>query len=297
MSVLGAAVARQAVLQAGFSAEDLRPLRVHSNAVFLLPRQRIVVRVGGGADAAGRAGRAVAATQWLVGLGFPAVEPFNGVTQPILLSDEEEQIVAATFWHQVGVQDRWVAAGDLGELLRWLHRLPAPPFGVPFFRPLDRLVAVASTSTWLTQSDREWLLGRASSLQVELDDVTAGVAGSGLVHGDAQLSNVLAVEGRRGVLADWDGVAMAPLMWDLVPTAMEPRFGGGAELLEELLVAYGADPRDLPGWRTLCEVFELRSVAAHIRRAPDSPAHAVEAGVRIASLRAGDRSVRWSAVG
>jgi hypothetical protein len=46
----------------------------------------------------------------------------------------------------------------------------------------------------------------------------------------------------------------------------------------------------------LISVYELRSVAAHIRRAPVSPPHAREAALRIASLRAGDRSVRWSAV-
>ncbi|GGQ86582.1 hypothetical protein GCM10010166_65880 [Couchioplanes caeruleus subsp. azureus] len=45
MLVKAAALARQAVLQAGFPAEGLRPLRVDSNAVFLLPRLRVVVRV------------------------------------------------------------------------------------------------------------------------------------------------------------------------------------------------------------------------------------------------------------
>lgn len=298
MLVTVTALVRQAALRAGLSAEGLRPLRVHSNAVFLLPQQRVVVRVGGGGDAPGRARRAVACTRWLVGVGFPAVEPVSGVQQPVLLPDEAGGFWAATFWHQVDVEDRPQAATDLGELLRRLHDLPTPPFDLPLFRPLDRLVAAAQASTWLSEPDRAWLLARAAQLQARLDSVTGSAAGrAGLVHGDAQLGNVLSAVDGRAVLGDWDGVAIAPLSWDLVPTAMEPRFGGRPGLLDELLTAYGADPTDHPGWPVLCDIYELRSVAAHIRRAPDSPPHAVEAAVRIASLRADDRSVRWQEVG
>lgn len=146
MSVPAAALARRAVLEAGFSAEGLRPLRVHSNAVFLPPRQRVVVRVGGGADAPSRADRAVACTRWLVGTDFPAVSPVTGVEQPLLLADEAGGFWAATFWHQVHVVDRPPAAGHLGHLLHWLHSMPAPPFDLPPFRPLDRLVAAANAT-------------------------------------------------------------------------------------------------------------------------------------------------------
>lgn len=292
-----AALARRAVLEAGLSAEGLRPLRVHSNAVFLLPRQRVVVRVGGGADAPGRADRAVACTRWLVGTDFPAVSPISGVEQPLLLGDEVGGFWAATFWHQVDVVDRPPAVGHLGRLLRWLHSMPAPPFDLPLFRPLDRLVAAAKESTWLPEAERAWLLDRAANLQDQLGSTGASFGEPGLVHGDAQLGNVLPTNGDSAVLADWDGVAKAPRAWDLVPTAAEPRFGGRTDMLEELLAAYGTDPRERPGWEVLSEVFELRSVAAHIRRAPQSPPHAAEAAVRIASLRTGDRSVRWSAMG
>jgi aminoglycoside phosphotransferase len=291
-------LARQAVQRAGFPAEELRPLRVHSNAVFVLPLQRIVVRAGGGADAPGRAERAVAVTRWLIEMGFPAVEPVSSVRQPVLMPDGASGLSATTFWHLVDVADRQPTAAELGRLLHRHHELHAPPFDVPFFRPLDRLVAAANSSPWLSETDREWLLGRAAQLQSQIDRVTgSGLLRVGLVHGDAQLGNVLPAAGGSAVLADWDGAAIAPLAWDLAPTAAEPRFGGRSEVLDELLVAYGADLTTVPGWRVLCDIYELRSVAAHIRRAPDSPPHAVEAAVRIASLRAGDRSVRWHGVG
>lgn len=297
MFVTAAALARQAALRAGLPAEDLRPLRVHSNAVFLLPRERVVVRVGGGADAPDRAERAVVCTRWLARMNYPAVEPLAGVDQPVLLPDGTGGCWAATFWHHVDVEDRPPAAGDLGELLRRLHDLPAPPFEVPPFRPLQRLTAVAHDSTWLSEPDREWLLTRAHGLQTELDGAGSRLGRIGLVHGDAQLGNVLTAVDRRAVLGDWDGVATAPLAWDLVPTAVEPRFGGRPGLFGELLTGYGADPTNVPGWPVLRDIYELRSVAAHIRRAPESPPHAAEAAVRIASLRTGDRSVRWRAVG
>jgi hypothetical protein len=55
-------------------------------------------------------------------------------------------------------------------------------------------------------------------------------------------------------------------------------------LLADLLDAYGADPTGDPGWPVLISVYELRSVAAHIRRAPVSPPHARQAALRITSV-------------
>ena len=290
-----AALARQALVRAGLPVGGLEPVRVHSNAVFRLTGLRMIVRVGSGLSTADRARGAVAVTRWLAGMGFPTVVPVD-VAQPVVLTDDSGLATAVTFWHQVDIDEgRLATPAELGGLLRDLHRLPAPPFAVPAFRPLDRLVAAVESSTWLSAGNRSWLLDRAAALQAAVGALADMPAG--LVHGDAQLGNVLPVAGGAALLGDWDGVTVAPRCWDLVPTAVEPRFGGRHSMLAEVLATYGSDPAGGPGWAVLQDVYELRSVAAHIRRAPVSPPHAAEATLRIASLRAGDQSVRWHAVG
>ncbi len=278
----------------GVSGGVLEPVRVHSNAVFAAVEAGIVVRVGGGADAVDRARRAVMVCRWLAQRGFPAVVP-AGVEQPVVLVDAGGE-VAVTFWD-------WVPAGggpatgvQLGRLLRGLHDLPPPPFDLPVFQPLRRLVAAVRGSSWLSEDDREWLLGRAGALQRHLD-AAAGSGAFGLVHGDAQLGNV--IPGMAGgVLCDWDSVVHGPRVWDLISGAVEYRFGGSPSVLGEVLGAYGGgDLVRSAVWPVLRDVWELRSVAAHIRRAPDSSPHAAEARLRIASLRGGDRTARWHAVG
>lgn len=286
------ALARRACSSAGLQPDGLQPIRIHSNAVFLHPTARVVIRVGQGFDAVGRAERAITVTRWLTELRYPTVIPMPGIEQPIVLPGQPP----VTFWQQVDTDDRDVTATDLGWLLKRLHGLPAATFPLPAFRPLDRLTATATTSTWLTPEDRRWLIDRAALLQRQLDSSEFRLGPPGLVHGDAQLANVIpAVLGP--VLADWDGVAVAPREWDLVPAAVEPRFGRYTHLLADLLDAYGADPTDDPGWSVLADIYELRSVAAHIRRAPVSPPHAREAALRIVSLRNNDHTVCWSAVG
>ncbi|MEU3455294.1 aminoglycoside phosphotransferase family protein [Micromonospora sp. NPDC006766] len=288
--------ARAACHMAGLDAGGLRLIRVHSNAVFLLPRARIIVRVGRGADAVGRAMRAVEVTRWLVGEGFPSVVPVAGIEQPVVVDSDREDAAPVTFWEQadIGPAPQPVTSAELGRLLRWLHTL-RPPFILPVFRPLDRLTEAVGASSWLSASDRRWIDARVVELQRGLDAVGFRL-GTGLVHGDAQLGNVISA--RTGPLvADWDNAATAPREWDLVPGAAEERFGGSPQLLTQLLAAYGADPTADSGWGILRDIYELRSVAAHIRRAPSSPPHAREAVLRIASLRAGDRTARWSAVG
>jgi Phosphotransferase enzyme family len=301
-----ASQARKAAAQIGLATEQMRPVRVHSNGVFLLPRERLIVRVGGGADAAGRAARSVEVARWLAGCGLPMVEPAD-VVQPVLIANDEAgdggiegggtEVAAVTFWRQLDIQPGPATAAELGMLLRRLHALPPPPFALPAFRPLDRLVAAARTSSWLAAGDREWLVARAAQLRERLAAASSVLGPAGLVHGDAQLDNALRAVGRGVVLADWDSVAYAPRKWDLIPMMVEERFGGPPELLEELVAAYGVDIARGEQWELLRDIYELRSVAAHIRRAGLSPPHAEEARRRIASLRSGDRRVRWYPVG
>jgi Ser/Thr protein kinase RdoA (MazF antagonist) len=279
---------------AGLDPGGLRQLRDHSNAVFVLDSAPVVVRVGRGADAAGRAARAIAATTWLHAAGYPCVEPLPGLPQPILLDEAPGSPV--TFWTLVTTTTSTPSptGTQLGGLLRHLHQL-RPPFTPPPFRPLDRLADAVEHSTWLNPDDRRWLDRRLSDLREQLQHLPAPL-GIGLVHGDAQLDNLIAAP-HGPVVADWDNVAAAPYEWDLVPAAAEQRFGGPPNLLAEVLDAYGTDPTSEPGWPVLLDVYELRSIAAHIRRAPTSVPHAREATLRIASLRNGDHCIRWSSVG
>jgi hypothetical protein len=75
----------QACSAAAVPTRGARLLRRHANAVFLLPAAGLVLRLGApGERSLAKARRGVAITRWLIGHGFPAVEPAD-VDQPVML--------------------------------------------------------------------------------------------------------------------------------------------------------------------------------------------------------------------
>jgi aminoglycoside phosphotransferase (APT) family kinase protein len=284
-------VVQEASGRLGLDVNGARPLRIHSNAVFVLPVPAVVARVGGGAEARRRAQNAVTVTRWLAGQGFPTVEPLDG-DQPV-----EVDGTVLTFWRQVHIRPGAPpSARVLGGLLRGLHSIQGEPPPLQPLQPLLRLVAVVRTSPILNDLDRSWLLERSHELLEQYGNLEFPLGTPGLIHGDAQVSNLIASEDGRVLLSDWDAVANGPREWDLVVTAAEDRFGMSTEERSAFAEAYGYDVTGWPGWTVLRDLRELYALAAHIRRAPASPPHAAEMAWRIASLRAGDRR-RWHAVG
>jgi aminoglycoside phosphotransferase (APT) family kinase protein len=290
-------VLHEAATHAGLDTTGALPLRIHSNAVFALPRSGAVLRIADGALQRERAERAVAVTRWLAGQGFPAVRPLD-VAQPVEVPLSTGGAVAVTYWHLVPAAAPSIRPppATLARLLRDLHRL-VPPVPLPRFRPLARVVPAAEECPLLDRDDLRWLRARIAELTARLATLESPLPGPVLVHGDAHRNNVIVAAGGGCVLADWDNVSLDRPEWDLVPTANSARYGVPAADRAEFAAGYGWDLAGWPEWTVLRDLHELRSLGAYLRRAPTSPPHATELRRRLDSLRTNDRTTPWYAVG
>lgn len=278
----------------GADSNGARLLHHRSNAVYLLPRDNLVVRLA--PDTPVRRRRAqtcIDVTRWLTGQPEPiALAPVPG-EQPVIAAG-----AVATFWpHRRTTPAPSLA--DLAVLLRRLHALPAPEFPVPRYQPLQRLFEAVNLDRQRPQAvvaddDRAWLLARAHTL-VDTFTATSFPLGEGLVHADAHSENLVRDPDGHWLLIDWDGACLGPRELDLL-TGIPDHFHEPEDDRMRFLSAYGYNILDWPGWTLLRDITELHALGAYIRLAPSKPAAATELRHRIRSLRTGDRSARWHAI-
>jgi Ser/Thr protein kinase RdoA (MazF antagonist) len=270
-------------------------LHHRSNAVYLLPRDHLVVRLA--PDTPVRRRRAqtcIEVTRWLVTQPEPVALPPASGGQPVITAG-----AVATFWpHRPTTPAPSLA--DLAVLLRRLHALPVPPFPMPRYQPLQRLFEAVNLDQQrphpaITADDRAWLLDRAHTL-VATFTATSFPLGEGLVHADAHSENLVRdPDNAHWLLIDWDGTCLGPRELDLL-TGIPNHFHEPEADRTRFLTAYGYNILDWPGWTLLRDITELHALGAYIRLAPSKPAAATELHHRIRSLRTGDRSARWHAI-
>lgn len=281
------------LLQIACRAADLDPsgaylLRHHTNAVYRLAHQPVVVKITRPGAGRERSARTVAIAEALTRTGVPAVRLWPGLYQPVSVANSY-----ATFWIAVDVI-RKPAAADLAEPLHRLHHLD--PGGLPVLPKLDPFGAITSSlarPTVLDPQDLGFLRTYAEQLAddyatLDFEQPTC------LIHGDAHHSNTLF--GSEGpVLADWESARLGPPEWDLVTLAVHcRRFDHPRGEYEELVKLYGRDVRAWPGYQILAAVRELRMITTNAwKSTPGSPA-ATEVLGRIAALRHGDVEHRWT---
>ncbi|WP_328410734.1 aminoglycoside phosphotransferase family protein [Streptomyces violaceus] len=256
--------------------------------MFLLPGEGIVVRVSP-ASQRRRLEAAVSLTRWLITNDFPATEPADA-SQPVA---KDSYVI--TFWrHYPQPGSGHPAAGHLGSLLRAFHELPPPPIDLLEYQPLSSLEVAVDSSTYLTSSQREWLITRRAELLESYRDLDFPL-GYGHLHGDAYPGNTL-WDGPDVRLGDWDEVSFGPREIDLANTFQGIRFGRSLEELDEFSLRYGYDIRNWPGLRVLCGIRDLHTLGSFIRRADRGDEGAgKQLGYRIETLRNEDGQARWSA--
>lgn len=277
----------------GADPKDARLLHHRSNAVYLLPHARSIVRLA--PDTPLRRDRAITVmgvTRWLATQPGPIALPPMPGEQPVLAAG-----AVATFWpYRPTVPSATLA--DLAAPLRRLHALPDPPVRVPRYRPLHRLHEALALDGQrrhpaLTHNERAWLTERADEL-VDRFITTHFPLGDGLVHADVHTENLLRIDG-EWVLIDWDQTCIGPRELDLL-TGLPDHFHEPSAGRMQFLSAYGYDILDWPDWTLLRDITELHSLAAYIRLAASKPAAATELRHRLRSLRTGDTSARWHAI-
>ncbi|MYT70362.1 MULTISPECIES: aminoglycoside phosphotransferase family protein [unclassified Streptomyces] len=283
-------ILQDACRSAGLDPTGAELLRLGSNAVYRLASEPIIVRIARDPSVLSEMERAVGVARWLERSDFPANRVPPHATQPAVLGGR-----VVTFWESVQDHEEYATVGELADLLRRLHWLEEPEsLGLPYFDPHAKLAASLDGLDTVSGPDREFLEERASRLGKEYDRLEF-VLPFGLIHGDANIGNILRHRDGHAVLIDLDGFALAPREWDLVLTAMYyERYGWHtAEEYRDFVFRYGFDLMNWPGYETLADLRELMMVAWVGHQAKESERSAAEFQKRLHSLRTGEGRSTW----
>ncbi|MFC9961585.1 phosphotransferase enzyme family protein [Streptomyces nigra] len=285
-------VLREACESAGLDPEGAELLRLGSNAVYRLTSLPVIVRIARDPGVHAEMERAVAVARWLESAGFPAMRVSAGAEQPLSVRGR-----VVTLWESVQERVEYATVGEVADLLRRLHWLEEPDtLGLPYFDPLAKLAASLEGLSGVSDLDRAFLEERAAKLAKEYDRLDF-VLPFGMIHGDANIGNVLRHRDGHAVLIDLDGVALAPREWDLILTAIYyDRYGWHTEAeYAEFVHRYGFDLMNWPGYETLADLRELMMVAWIGHQVTTSERAAAEFALRMRSLRTGEDRDQWGA--
>jgi aminoglycoside phosphotransferase (APT) family kinase protein len=266
----------------GFSREGARLLRLGENALYLLARPPVVVRIARTMDFWDDAVKEVEVSRWLARHGFPAARVCD-VPQPV-----EARGRPVTFWRYVA--GRTGSRGDvssLGRLLRRLHAVPPPAgFRLPPARILDRVEGRIELAP-VPAEDKDFLLGRCEQLKGELSRLAFPLPPA-VTHGDAHVNNII-IGGGRPVLIDFERFAWGQPEWDLAVTATEHRTAGWWTDAEyrAFVDAYGYDVTRWDGFDVLRRTNEIKMTTWIMQDFRESAAKAAEYGRRLRTIRTG----------
>jgi aminoglycoside phosphotransferase (APT) family kinase protein len=279
----------RACAAAGIDPHGARLLRVGSNAVYRL-KAPVVARISRAGADAGQVRQTVNVARWLESVDYPAVRVVD-VDQPVVI---DQHVV--TFWEALSEEgDQYASTAEVAETLVELHKLTAPDdLHLPELSPFANASKRIETSTWLNQPDRAYLTGMLAQLQ----DAYAGLNFTlppGVIHGDANVGNVLLDQSAHPVVIDLDGFAIGPREWDVVLTAIYyDSFGWHTrEEYQDFVRVYGYDIMTWPGYPVMRAVREFLMVTWVAQKVPESEQFAAETVKRIAALRTGASRKDW----
>ena len=243
---------------AALDASEAVLLRLGSNAVYSLPSEQVIVRIGPSAAKLKGVERVVRVARWLEGEDFPATRLVSGLRQPVVVDSR-----TATFW--VAAQDReeYASIPEFADLIRQLHWLTEPEsLGLSTHDPLGGWDARLARLTAVPADDVAFLSQRFEELR-KLYGRLDFVLPYGIIHGDANVGNAIRDRAGRAILIDLDDVALGEREWDLVLTAMYyERYGWHTrEEYESFVFHYGFDVMNWPGYPVLADLRELLMVA------------------------------------
>ncbi|MGH3965611.1 MAG: phosphotransferase family protein [Pseudonocardiaceae bacterium] len=265
-------------------------LRNVNNAVFRLSRDPVVVRLVTLPSYVPRAKLAVAAATVFAEHDVPAIRLLPGIRQPVHAGE-----YVATVWQSVPPTGPPPGGANLASLLRAVHAVPKPCRALPNWDPLTDFDNRMRHTTSMSSADRDFLLHRSAELAAAVAELNFALP-TAVVHGDAHLGNV--IPGPSGpVLCDFDSCSIGPPEWDLTPVAVsDVRFSRPAAHQRDFIETYGFDVRGWEGFEVLHGIRDLKLIAGVFPRVGSSPAVHAEFDRRMASLRAGRLSDRWSSV-
>jgi aminoglycoside phosphotransferase (APT) family kinase protein len=272
---------------AGLDAVGADLIRLGQNAVFRLRSQAVIARVGRSADKAPAVERQLNVSWWLAANDIPAIRAVD-VKQPVIVRG---RVVA--FWQSADDVVRYGSTAELGRILQRLHGLPPPdelklPTLAPFTTARARIAVVP-----ISEADRRYLSERADELEQAFNSLEFSTPDV-VLHGDANVGNLILDRRDRAVLSDLDSFCIGPREWDLALTALfYARFGWHTrEEYDAFVRAYGYDILQWNGFDVLADVRELLMVAwlAQNARADEV---ADELGRRLDTIRNNGPRTGW----
>lgn len=282
-------IAERACSAVGLDGSVAGILRGHSNAVLLLKHAPVVVKIARSGTRQDGVARTVQFVHWLMKRDFPTV-PLHPLprAQPVVVDG-----IPVTFWTYLPQPDRPVGPGQLASLLSQLHGLPRPPLQLPGLDHVAAIRSSLSSVTILPTASLDYLAKQADRLESDLRTVRYALP-EAVVQGDPQHRNALH-DGDGAVLCDWDTVALGRPEWDLVTIEIHcRRFGYGADHYEEFVRTYGFDVTELPGYRTLRDIRELRMITTNARKAAYAPHTITEVERRVEGIRKAAHTLSWN---
>jgi aminoglycoside phosphotransferase (APT) family kinase protein len=283
------ALLQEACEATGLDASGARLLRLGSNAVYRL-QAPVVARIARPDAGTETARRTVAVARWLESAGYPAVRVVR-IEQPVLADGH-----AVTFWDAVSDDgDEYATITQVADVIARLHALTAPEsLRLPELDAFAGFSERIASSAWLTASDRDFLVRESARLRGEYAGLDF-VLPHGVIHGDANVGNVLRDPQGNPVVIDLDNFSTGPREWDLVETALfYDRYDWHSrEEYETFVNVYGYDIRRWPGYPVLADVRELAMVTWIVQKAGENEKTAEEARKRVDAIRTGASRKDW----
>ncbi|GJF34051.1 aminoglycoside phosphotransferase [Kitasatospora sp. NE20-6] len=282
-----AAVLEQSCRSAGLDPDGAVLLRGHTNAVYHLPGEQVVVKISRLGTPPAAVHRTVALVTWLTQQHFPTVD-LHSVRQPVEVDGH-----FATFWTYLAQPGHPVAAEQLADPLRALHKLTDPPVSLP---PVNTAAAIRRSlaiADALTTDERDLLGWHLDQLETDLPDITYFLKPS-VIQGDPQHRNALHAGDGLAVLCDWDTASFGQPEWDLTTIEIHcRRFGYGRAHYEAFADRYGTDITQWDGYSTMCGLRELRMITTNAKKATPKSPELTEVRRRIQGLREGSGMLQW----
>lgn len=281
---------REACAAAGLDAAGADLLRLGSNAVYRLPSAHVIVRIARDVDAATAMDRAVAVARWLESENFPATRVLSGVEQPLTAGGR-----VVTFWESAQEREEYATVTELADLLRRLHWLEEPEsLHLSYFDPVGKLWSSLRAMRGVSAEDATFLEQRVTRLAKEYGELDF-VLPFGMIHGDANIGNILRHRDGQAILIDLDGFTLAPREWDLIQTALfYDRFGWHSRAEYDSFVHhYGFDLMNWPGYQVLADIRELMMVLWVGQQVSGSEKSAAEFARRVETLRTDGSRKEW----
>lgn len=273
--------------QVGLDPSGAALIRIGSNAVYRL-RTPVIVRITRDGESVENARMQVAVARWLESKDYPATRALH-VDQPV---DIEGHV--ATFWESVSEREEYARIDQVADLIRRLHEFDTP-FDLPAKDPFGKLDAQIGSLDSLAPADSRFLRERIDQLRAEYGTLEF-VLKPGVIHGDANVGNVILDRDGNPVLIDLDSFCTGPREWDLVQTALfYERFGWHTkEEYRTFVEVYGFDIMSWPGYRVLADYREVAMTLWLCGKAGSDERAAAEVRKRVEAIRSGGTRRDWA---